>query len=258
MDIRKKEEVEKVILGISPQVIVNTASISDINQCEEKKALAWEVNYSGTKHIVDTSKKIDAMLIYISTDLVFDGTKGNYSERETPRPLSQYGKSKLAAENYIKSYSSRYCIIRPSLIYGWSLNSSETFVEKILKSLQHGNSYKGFVDEYRNPIYVKNLCKIILTLAKRLKFNELFHICGPERLSRYDIALRTCNVFGLDPTGVIPSTSSEYPFAEIRPKDCSMDISKIKSVIIEKIADFNEGLYEMKFRKQGHGNGGTH
>ena len=254
MDIRNKGDVEKVFFEISPKIVINTAAVSDFNQCENDGELSWEVNFNGTKNIMAASEKIGARLIHISTDLVFDGLKGNYTEEDIPTPLSNYGKSKLAADNYILSNNSNYCVLRPSLIYGWSLNTSRSFIEKIIQGIQNQKIYYGFVDECRNPIYVANLCEIILKVGKNLSLNGLYHVCGPKSVSRYDFALKTCDVFGMDKSLVIPSTADDYVFSSLRPKDCSMKNTKIESALQEKILGIDDGLNEMKqFPKNGGG-----
>lgn len=246
LDISHKEEVEKVIYSLSPQVIINTAAISDIHRCEAHKDLAWGVNFTGSKNVAEVSENIGARLIHISTDLVFDGIKGNYSEQDSPHPLSNYGQSKLEADNFITSFSSNYSIVRPSLIYGSSLNSSESSIEKMLHGFQRGEPYRGFTDEYRNPIYVNDLSSIILKLAQSPEFNELFHVCGPERLSRYDFALNVCSTFDLDRSLAIPAISDDYPLSKLRPKDCSMDFSNMKQKLMENILSVRDGLHDMK------------
>lgn len=245
MDIRHKDEVESVISRLSPRVIINAAAVSDIHQCETQKDLAFGVNFTGSKNVAEVSEKIGARLIHISTDLVFDGITGNYSEKDDPHPLSNYGQSKIEADNFITSFCSNYCIVRPSLIYGASLNSSESFIEKMLSGFQNGVPYRGFTDEFRNPIYVRTLSAIILKLAQTTEFNELFHVCGPERLSRYDFALNVCAAFNLNRTLVIPAKSDEYPLSSLRPRDCSMDIFKIKQKLKANILGISEGLHEM-------------
>jgi len=246
LDIRSKKDVEKTLFNISPQVIINTAAVSDICKCETNGNLAWDVNFAGLKNISNAAKKIGARLIHISTDQVFDGIKGNYSEEDIPKPISKYGKSKLAADNYIELSNPNYFIIRPSPIYGWSLNSSASFIENLLRSLKHGHAYKGFIDEFRNPIYVKVLGAIILKLTTITKSNELFHVCGPERLNRYDFALRVCTAFDFETSLVIPIKSDNHVPMNLRPKDCSMSIAKIQKKIDESISGIAEGLYDMK------------
>ncbi len=246
LDIRSKEDVETVIFQISPRVIINTAAVPDIYKCETKDALAWGVNFTGAENIADAAEKTGARLIHISTDLVFDGIKGNYSEEDIPKPISIYGKSKLAADDYIKSSNSNYFIIRPSLIYGWPLNSSSSFFENLLKRIQHGQTYRGFTDEFRNPIYVKELGAVILRMARANTSNEVFHVSGPEKMSRYDFATRACTAFDLETALVLPAKTDNYPLGHLRPRDCSMDISKIQKTIDECILGINEGFYDMK------------
>jgi len=140
------------------------------------------------------------MIIFISTDLVFQGDKSFYSENDVPTPLCYYGKTKLEAENFVLKISSNYCIIRSAIIYGWSVNSSQVFTETMIKQLRQGNQVNLFVDEYRMPIYIKNLCAILLELASRDELQGVYHICGPTRLCRFEFGLELADVWGFDKT----------------------------------------------------------
>ncbi|MBN1186124.1 MAG: SDR family oxidoreductase [Bacteroidales bacterium] len=246
LDIRNKKNVDKVVTEVLPKIVINTAAISDVNFCERFGEVAWEVNFNGAKNIVEAAGKIGAKLIHISTDLVFDGQKGNYTEDDTPSPLSNYGKSKLAADNFIQSFYSNFCIIRSSLIYGLTINTAESFIERIIQTVKAKEIYNGFVDEFRNPIFVTNLCDIIIKAGEKADICGLYHVCGPTKISRYDFALKICDIIGLKNDFVVPTKVANYSFSQLRPKDCSMINNKIQSLLKDKILDVEEGLYKIK------------
>ena len=150
------------------------------------------------------------------------------------------------ADEIVSSFSTNYCIARTSLIFGWSFNTSKSFVECLIDDLYRGKYYRGFVDEYRSPIYIKNLGEILLELAEREKLQGLYHICGSERLSRYDFALRLCDCFGFNKKLLKPVSVKDYLFLDKRPKDCSMKNEKAKGILRTTISDIGTGLTHMK------------
>ncbi|MCH2541260.1 MAG: sugar nucleotide-binding protein [Alphaproteobacteria bacterium] len=168
LDITKKKEISQYLNKYMPKLIIHAAALVGIADCEKNKLLCKRINIEGTRNICSYAKKNNIRFIYISTDYVFDGKKGNYSENDKPNPKSIYGKSKLSAENIVKSLND-YLIIRTSF-----------FSRKKWK-------YKeAFVDQYTSRIQIEELIskinKIIFT-----KFSGLIHIAG-KRQSLYNIA----------------------------------------------------------------------
>lgn len=247
LDIKNRDEVEKIVYEISPKVIIHTAAITNSDFCVEHQKTAWEVNVNGTENIASAAKQVKARLIYISTDLVFKGDKSFYSEKDIPTPLCYYGKTKLEGEKIVSSLSSNYCIVRTSLIYGWSLNSSKCFTEVMISNLKNGKKVRLFVDEYRTPIYTKNLCEILLELAKRNDLQGVYHICGSERLSRFEFGLKLSEIFDFNKELIIPISINDFSFKDKRPKDCSMRNDKAKSALKRKFWSVEEGLKNMKY-----------
>lgn len=249
LDITNRNEVERVVYEISPKIIIHTAAITNSDFCAEHQKIAWEVNVTGTENIVLAAEQIKARLIYISTDLVFKGDKSFYSEEDLPNPLCYYGKTKLEGEKIVSSLSSNYCIARTSLIYGWSINSSNCFTEIIIDRLNNENEIRLFVDEYRTPIYIKNLCEILLELANRHELQGIYHICGSQRLNRFEFGLKLSEIFSFSKELIIPISVNEFPFKDERPKDCSMKNEKAMSVLKTKCWSVEEGLKDMKYFK---------
>ena len=117
LDISGKEQVEEAFKTIKPDVVVHAATLTDVDKCELNKELAWKVNVEGTRNIVEAAKNAGSFLVYISTDYVFSGDKGNYKETDKPGPINYYGLTKLKAEEIVQTQK-EYFIGRPSVIYG--------------------------------------------------------------------------------------------------------------------------------------------
>ncbi|MGA1824708.1 MAG: SDR family oxidoreductase [bacterium] len=246
LDITDKEAVKKIIFTISPRVIIHTAALSKFDACAENRTIAWEVNVEGTRNIALAARQTNSRMIYISTDLVFGGDRGYYAEHDIPDPICYYGATKLAGEQAISSLCSNYCIVRTALIYGRSANSSRCFTETMIDHLQKGKMLRLFVDEYRSPIYSTNLCALLLELAARDELQGIYHLCGPERVGRFDFGIKLAEVFGFDAQYIVGTSVHNGTFKDKRPKDCSMHNKKASRFLQTKCMDIKDGLLHMK------------
>lgn len=244
LDIADREEVKKVIYRISPEIIIHTSAITGFNYAAQHKDEAWRINVAGTGEVVYAAEQVKARVVYISTDLVFNGLKAFCSEESIPGPVCYYGKTKLEAEKLVAGISSNYCIARMSLNYGWSFYGTN-FAEILIANLNKRKSSKVFYDEYRTPVYVKNACEIILELAQNELLQDIYHICGTERVSRFEFGLKICEVFNFNKTLLIPTTVEDMMFNDERPKDCSLVSSRVMGELKARPCTIEDGLRDM-------------
>jgi len=231
LDITNAVSAQKVIEKIKPQVIIHAAAISNAEYCFKNPQEAYSVNVSGTKNIAQIAQKIGAHLIYVSTDLVFDGMKGNYNEEDIPTPTTVYGKTKFEGEKIVHEVNENFTITRLSWVYGKSANHAANFLEKMLCALKQNENIKLFFDEYRSPVFVVDACNALLALSQS-KSKGIFHIAGPERMSRLDFGLIAAEIFKIDNSLIIPSSSDFVNLSEKRPKDCSLiNLNKILPIM---------------------------
>ncbi len=245
-DLRDRATVQRTIEEISPKAVIHTAAIASADRCAEDRRLAWEVNVAGTQNLAMAARRVGARLIYISTDLVFAGDRGFYSEEDLPRPVCYYGETKLEAEKIVVSSSSNYCIARIPLLYGWSVNTSGCFTEILIDRLRKAESIELFTDEYRTPMFTGNLCRILLELARREDLQGLYHVSGHQRLSRFEFGRKLAQVFGFAPQLLRGVPVDDRRFKDKRPRDCSLCNEKASGVLETKIAGVEEGLKQMK------------
>jgi dTDP-4-dehydrorhamnose reductase len=146
---------------------------------------------------VEAARKVGARLVHISTDYVFDGNHGPYSEDDKPNPINYYGKSKLASENAIRISGIPHTILRTIVLYGAGIGIKESFPLWVVRNLKAGNHICCVEDQMSNPTHVTDLA---FAAVKGFELNRdgIYHICGKDRASRYDFALRIADVFGLD------------------------------------------------------------
>ena len=197
LDITKKGDVKSLVSSFHPTAIINAAASADVDWCEENREDAWKVNVVGVENLIEATRKVGARLIHISTDYVFDGTHGPYSENDKPNPISYYGKAKLASENAVRIAAIPHTIFRTILLYGNGIGIRDNFPIWVVKSLRAGKTIRCSEDQISNPTHVNDLA---FAVVKGFELNRdgIYHICGSERTSRYQFAVRTAEVFGLD------------------------------------------------------------
>ena len=219
LDITCKDNVFKTIKKIRPSVIIHCAAISDMAICEMNGELAYSVNELGTKNLCEAAVAMGMHLVYISTDLVFDGIKGDYVESDTPCPTSAYGKSKLAGEVAVLNASKNFTVARLSWCYGRSINKAKNYLDKFIEAISDGKEQNLFYDEFRSPIKVEDACNKLLELVNN-RSNGIFHLAGDKKMSRLDFGLWAADEFELDKSLI--KRASRKKLAPHRPRDTSL------------------------------------
>jgi dTDP-4-dehydrorhamnose reductase len=234
LDVTNIDSVRSIFYEFLPSVVVHCAAISSMEYCANYPELANEVNVIGSRNIYLVCNEIAARVIYLSTDLVFNGFRGNYEEKDAPDPICVYGRTKFDGEKAILSFGTGQCIVRVALTFGFSSNLSKCFTESLINKLQEGTQVNLFMDEYRSPIYVDSLCKAILDIADRRETGT-FHLGGPDRINRYDFGLLAAGVFGFDKDLIVGTTIGAFGFRDPRPKDCSLNSYRAASTFLSQI-----------------------
>ena len=197
----------------------------------------------GTANLAAACVRVGAKLIFISTDYVFDGCKGNYAETDEPDPISFYGITKLDAERIVQSTSSKCLIIRTSVLYGWH-PSKLNFVTWILKGLREHQTLKVVNDHVNSPTFAGNLADAIRK-AIELNSQGLLHVAGSERISRFDFARRIARQFDLDERLLVPVKMSDLNWIAKRPRDSSLNVGKAEKELGVELLGVDRGLDRM-------------
>jgi len=247
LDLTNHSEILKVITQLTPEAIIHAAAYTNVDGCEINKDLAWKVNAEATKHIAIASTNTDAHLTYVSTDYVFNGEKGLYSEEDEPNPESYYGYTKLKGEEFIKQHSQEWCITRASVIYGWGQTQKLNFATWIINNLKQQKEVKILTDQYVSPTLNTNLAEMLLEITER-RTTGIFHTAGATRASRHEFALKLAQIFDLNPNLIKPAKMNELPWKAKRPKDSSLNVSKASALLNAKPLKLNEALKRMKRR----------
>jgi dTDP-4-dehydrorhamnose reductase len=245
LDVSDKEKVDETFKKIKPDVIVHAATLTDVDKCEQNKELAWKINVEGTKNIVQASEATGSFLMYISTDYVFSGEKGNYKETDAPDPINYYGLTKLRAEEQVKTQP-EYFIGRPSVIYGSTPAAGKVnFALWLIETLRRGEHVKIVTDHWNTPTLNTNLAEMTLEVVER-KLTGTFHLCGATRVSRFEFAQQIADAFGLDKSLIDPVLASQFTWPAKRPADSSLDTSKARQTFKSKPLEMAEALKKLK------------
>ena len=246
INITNPQDTLKKIEIISPDVILLTAAMTNVDQNEVDKDLAIAINTEGPKNVLEACKKTDSKLLFMSTDFIFDGIskEGNYNENDTPNPLSYYAKTKYNAEQAIINSEIEYTICRTAVLYGWN-KKKQNFITWIINKLQQNEPIQIVTDQLNSPTFVKNLAEILIKLIEK-DAKGIYHTVGDCTLNRYEMALKCAEIFNLKKELISPIESIEQK--AIRPKNAGLNISKLKGLIGSdlKIYDLDDGLNYMK------------
>jgi len=230
VNITDKQSVKKLISGYKPDIILHCASLTDIDYCEKNKEETRRVNVDGTKNIASLCSNQDTRLLYISTDSVYDGKKGNYTEDDPVSPSNYYGLTKYEAEDAIKKHKN-HIIIRTN-IFGWNIQNKHSLAEWILYNLQRGCGINGFKDAVFSSIYTIEFAGIIDKMFDK-DLTGIFNLASRNSLSKYEFAVLIAETFNKDKALIKPINIDDYPFAAKRGKNLSLDTQKLSKALAQ-------------------------
>jgi dTDP-4-dehydrorhamnose reductase len=228
VNITNATALNDLIIKLQPQIIVHTAAISSIAQCEANEANAYAVNVTASIQLATLSKQLKAQFVFCSTDLVFDGTKGNYIESDAPNPINKYAEQKYIAEQKIIAANENAIIARLPLMIGENKNSFAGLIAEMQYKNECNETMYLFTNEYRTPALVEDIVKGINILLNK-KTIGIYHIAGTQKMNRLSIAQYVKEKYNLENLQLIATTHQEKNITN-RPADVSLSIDKIKAL----------------------------
>lgn len=244
-DIKDRNSIKKIILDYCPDFIIHTAAFTNVDLSEKLREDAWKINVKGVEYISEAARAIDTHIIHISTDYIFDGKDGPYSENAIPNPLGYYGRTKLASENALRISNTFFTILRTNVLYGIALNSRPDFVRWVVSSLDENKNIRIVNDQINNPTFIDDLVQAINKIIE-FKKTGIFNVGGIEFLSRYDFTLRIADYFNLDKKLITPITTEELKQPARRPLKSGLIILKAETELGYKPHSIVESLAAMK------------
>ena len=242
MDITNAQQVAEVVEKVRPDVIIHTAAMTNVDQCEAEKELCWAMNVKALEYLTEACEKHIVFLCHLSTDFVFDGKSGPYSEEDKPSPISFYGWSKYAAEEVVKRSKCTWSIVRTVLVYGITNDMSRSNIILWVKnSLEQQKSIKVVTDQFRTPTLAEDLAMGCWLVVDK-KAEGIFHISGKDFLTPYQMAIKTAEFFQLDKSLITPVDSSNFTQPAKRPARTGFVLDKAVSVLGYNPVSFEKGI----------------
>ncbi|TAF63405.1 MAG: SDR family oxidoreductase [Cytophagales bacterium] len=244
LDIADDLALKSVIMESKPDIIIHTAAMTQVDQCELSPEECYKQNTQVVQNLHNLCKQNNIFLIHLSTDFIFDGEKGPYSEKDTPNPLSIYGDSKWKAEQILLNDTqfTQYAIIRTVLVYGVVADMSRSNIVLWVKnSLEQNKNIQVVDDQWRTPTLAEDLAMGCLLVAQK-KATGIFHIAGSETLTPYQIAQKVALFFQLDTAYISRTDASQFSQPAKRPPKTGFNIEKAKKELGYSPTPFEEGL----------------
>lgn len=241
LDLHDQMALQAVLDGIKPDIVIHCAAYSRVRFCESTPTASWEMNSQVTAQLASLTAERRTRLIFLSSDMVFDGTKGHYAEGDDPRPINFYGWSKLAAERRIARLNHKSVILRVNLTYGRPKLGGTSFSEEVIQTVRAGKPYHLFADQFRSFISVQNLARCIREIAAG-DFVGTLHLGGGEAADRVTFARKLAKRVGLNPSLLIPSTSDAVLPEIAYPRNNTFDLTLATRLLKTPLLDLDAGL----------------
>lgn len=247
LDITSEVAVNQLIHDFCPDVVINTAAMTNVDACENDQDNCWKVNVDAVAYLLKACQEVKAKLIHLSTDFVFDGENGPYKEEDQPNPLSFYGKSKFEAEQLLlKSTYKNWAIARTIIVYGVGENMSRSNIVLWAKgALEQGKPLTIVDDQFRSPTWADDLAMGCWLIAKK-DATGIFHLSGKDFMSILDLVRRVAVFFNLDAAKVTPIKSADLNQAAKRPPVTGFILDKATKELGYSPLSFEEGLEQLK------------
>jgi dTDP-4-dehydrorhamnose reductase len=241
MELTDEDQIRTVVSAFCPDHIIHAGAIGKPDECELNPLVATAINTTGTSYLLTVAHEVGAGVCYVSTDFVFDGVSGNYHENSCRNPVNHYGQTKLEAELLVEQFSGNWSIVRTVLVYGKPMTGRENLLSIVRNKLLNGETYQVVNDQVRTPTYVGDLANGISQIIEQAQ-QGIFHLCGDEILTPYEMAMQAAQYLKLDSSLLIKTSSSNFKQPAKRPLVTGLDISKAKQVLGFSPVDFATGL----------------
>jgi len=240
-DITDFYSITTAIASIRPDVIIHAAALTDVDGCERDPERAFSINAVGTHNVAVGAKEADSILVYISTDYVFDGAKEEtYSEEDSPAPINIYGRTKLAGEDFVRNSLAKHYIVRIAWLFG---RPGRDFPSWLVEEVRKGEHPRIFSDQYGSPTYALDVARKIPELVGTNQFG-IFHLTNSGGCSRLEQAKTTLEATGLDPSAVEPVVLKTVAFPAPRPQRTVMASRNVTLLGISPLRPWDEAIRE--------------
>lgn len=245
VDLNDRHALRDCVKEFVPNYIINAAAYTNVDGSETDRDACWRANVGGVENLVYAAQKVEARLVHVSTDYVFDGKAGPYKEDDTPNPLGFYARSKLAGENVLISSRINFAIARTMILYGAGFGIRANFVTWVIDQLRQGKAIRAVDDQLGNPTLASELAAALCTLAESGKAG-IYHLSGSEIIERFTFAQHIADTFGLDKSLISPVKTAEFKQAAPRPLKSGFIIDKAEKELGVRMSNVRRGLEKFK------------
>ncbi len=240
-DLTVPGAAERLLEQTEPEWVIHCAALANLEACEADPLLAQQLNTDLPRTLASHVARSGARLVHISTDSVFNGLRGNYSEEDPPSPACVYSKTKLEGERAVAE-ADPTAIIARVVFYGWSLdNTRPSLAEFFFNNLSQGKQVKGFTDVCFCPLLVNDLANILLKMLE-LNLSGLYHVVSSEAISKYDFGRRLANRFSLDASLIHPTSVTQAELKAARSPNLSLRSEKLARDLGKSLPNISTGL----------------
>lgn len=247
-NLTSKNSTQELIDREKPEVVLHAAAMTDVDGCENDRREAIANNFEATRNVAEASNRVKALLIFFSTDFVFDGRKSEpYLEEDPPHPINVYGESKLLAERYLFVQSKRFLIVRSAWLFG---KQGDNFPKKVLRRIETGKTIQIVSDQMGNPTFTKDLAKGVSEMIRltarpgTTRINQIYHMVNEGAVSRFDFACEILKRRNLPLSMLQPVLSEAVHHTAERPKNSALSTLKLMKAFGIRLRRWEEGLGE--------------
>ncbi|MCA9743845.1 MAG: SDR family oxidoreductase [Deferribacteres bacterium] len=243
LDLTETNRVVAALKKYKPKALIHCAAKINIDWCEKHPQQAWLLNAELPATLAKACAELDCKFVFVSSDMVFDGEKGEYRESDSINPISYYGRAKAAAERAVLQACPQAIVARVALIYGLPVSTGRgsSFLTWVLDRLEAGLQVPLFVDQYRTPVEVSELAETLLILSGS-DFQGIIHIAGGEKIDRYAFGEIVCGITGQNPALLQKSSYRDTLNDVLRPRDLSMRTDLLCEIIGHRLSHCGSAL----------------
>ncbi len=245
VDITHKEKIIGLISKFQPHCVFHTAALTNVDECEREEQKAWDINVTGTENLIQACQLFPCTFIHLSTDYIFNGKNGPYSEDDRPDPVSVYGQTKLESEKIVRNNLSDYIIARTMILYGYFPGVRKNFITWLIEAMQQGKKLRIVTDQYGTPTLADDCAGALLTLYEK-NARGIYHTAGRELINRYNMARKVMDIFQFQDVSLSPISTDQLHQDAPRPLRSGLKIDKIKNEFGIPFSSLEEGIIRVK------------